>query len=223
MAASSTTAASPYILFSQSRPKNECQISKRISFRRRRRGRLIGRSSSGEGEGEGEASTSSSVVVEDESAVEAQKRPPSLISALNVEKALRGIAITDVDYYSLLGLDRGCTYDQVAVAYKSKVEEVIKQEGMDQEQVSKQLDLLKEAYSILSSVEERRMYDWSLARSEQPTRYTWPSESDISQKMMSAGDPPPPEPEDVGPTRLVGYFMLGWLILSVILSIGLNR
>jgi len=30
------------------------------------------------------------------------------------------------------------------------------------------------------------------------------------------------EPEDVGPTRLLGYFMLAWLTLSVALSITLN-
>lgn len=31
------------------------------------------------------------------------------------------------------------------------------------------------------------------------------------------------EPDDPGPTRLVGYFILGWFILSIILSIALNR
>ena len=30
------------------------------------------------------------------------------------------------------------------------------------------------------------------------------------------------EPEDEGPTRLVGYFFLGWFVLSIVLSIALN-
>lgn len=36
-------------------------------------------------------------------------------------------------------------------------------------------------------------------------------------------DPVVQEPEDVGPTRLVGYFFLAWLILSFALSVTLNR
>lgn len=31
------------------------------------------------------------------------------------------------------------------------------------------------------------------------------------------------DPEDVVPTRLVGYFFLAWCLLAVVLSIGLNR
>lgn len=31
------------------------------------------------------------------------------------------------------------------------------------------------------------------------------------------------EPEDVGPTRLVGYFFLTWIILSITLSVAFNR
>ncbi|KAH9805103.1 NAD(P)H-quinone oxidoreductase subunit U [Citrus sinensis] len=121
---------------------------------------------------------------------EARSDPSSLISALNVERALRGIAITDADHYGRLGLRRGCSFDE-------------------------------ESYSILSSEEERRLYDWSLARTENPDRYLWPFEVDVTQTPK--GTPPPQEPEDVGPTRLVGYFMLGWLILSFVLSIALNR
>ncbi|KAF3944622.1 hypothetical protein ACB098_01G088300 [Castanea mollissima] len=155
-----------------------------------------------------------------ESSIEAPKEPPSLISALNVERAFRGIPITDVDHYGLLGLQRGCSLEQVQVAYRSKVEELTKQE-LDEEELNKKVELLKESYTILSTEEERRLYDWSLTRSENPNRYAWPYEVD---ETPATKDPPPPqEPEDVGPTRLVGYFMLGWFILSVILSIGLNR
>lgn len=106
------------------------------------------------------------------------------------------------------------------MAYRNKVDELLNQ-GLDEEELSKKMDLLKESYSILSSVEERRLYDWSLARTEQPDRYAWPFEVDITQTPTE--EPPPGEPEDVGPTRAVGYFMLGWLILSFVLSIAFAR
>ncbi|XP_030470381.1 NAD(P)H-quinone oxidoreductase subunit U, chloroplastic [Syzygium oleosum] len=156
-----------------------------------------------------------------ESSIEAPDLAPSLISALNVERALRGIAITDVDHYGRLGLPRKCPYDQVAGAYKKKVEEVKSEEGLEEDELNEKLEQLKESYRILSSVEERRLYDWSLARSGKPDRYMWPFEPDITQTPTQS--PPPPEPEDEGPTRLVGYFMLGWVVLSFVLSIALNR
>ncbi|KMT17865.1 hypothetical protein BVRB_2g033980 [Beta vulgaris subsp. vulgaris] len=153
------------------------------------------------------------------SPMEMPKGPPSLISALNVEKALRGIAITDVDHYARMGLRRGCSYDQVGPAYQIKVQELSSQ-GLDEEELNKERELLKESYNILSSEVERRLYDWSLARSGAPDRYAWPFEADITQ--TPTGIPPPREPEDVGPTIAVGYFFLGWLVLAFTLSIALN-
>lgn len=47
----------------------------------------------------------------------------------------------------------------------------------------------QESHSILSSVEERRLYDWSLARIGKGDNYTWPFEVDITQTPR--GDPPP--------------------------------
>ncbi|GMY29040.1 NAD(P)H-quinone oxidoreductase subunit U, chloroplastic [Fagus crenata] len=155
-----------------------------------------------------------------ESSIEAPEERPSLISALNVERALRGIPITDVDHYGSLGLQKDCSLEQVALAYRSKVEELTNQE-LDEEELNKKLELLKESHAILSSEEERRLYDWSLARSGEPDRYVWPFEVDETPTPKES--PPPREPEDVRPTRYVGYFMLGWLILSVVLSIALNR
>ncbi|MCH93343.1 DnaJ domain family protein [Trifolium medium] len=72
----------------------------------------------------------------------------------------------------------------------------------------------------MSSPDERRMYDWSLAREGNTEKFIWPYEVDVSE--LQKGDPPPQEPEDVGPTRLVGYFLLGWILLAIVLSIGLN-
>ncbi|XP_043718642.1 NAD(P)H-quinone oxidoreductase subunit U, chloroplastic [Telopea speciosissima] len=176
--------------------------------------------SSSDGSQETATETETEMETDSESSVEASKSPPSLISALNVEKALRGIAITEVDHYGRLGLQRGCPYEEVTVAYKNKYEEVMNQ-GLDEQDLTMKLDLLKESYSILSSEQERRLYDWSLARAEKPDKYLWPFEVDITQTPTRT--PPPQEPEDVGPTRVVGFFLLGWLVLSFALSIALNR
>ncbi|KAK8550386.1 hypothetical protein V6N13_118906 [Hibiscus sabdariffa] len=197
-------------------PKNPSIFSNStLNFSVKQRRRLSIRSS-----GDVSSDTPATETESEKSIDETPKGPPSLISALNVERALRGIAITDIDHYGRLGLQRGCSYEQVTVAYRNKVDELLNQ-GLDEAELSKKMELLKESYSILSSVEERRLYDWSLARSENPDRYAWPFEVDITQTPTE--DPPPEEPEDVGPTRLVGYFFLAWLILSVVLSIALAR
>ncbi|OMO67010.1 hypothetical protein CCACVL1_20853 [Corchorus capsularis] len=212
----SSTAATLYISrknLQAPTPKNGSIFTNSISFKTRQR--RVSIRSSGDVSSETPATEA-----ESEQSIEAPKGAPSLISALNVERALRGIVITDVDHYGRLGLQRKCSYDEVTVAYKNKVDELLNQ-GLDEEELSKNMDLLKESYTILSTVEERRMYDWSLARSDQPDRYAWPFEEDITQTPTQ--EPPPPEPEDVGPTTLVGYFMLGWLILSFVLSIALAR
>lgn len=195
-----------------------------VGKRSARRGSVISviRNSSSEVSAETTASESTAESDSDEATVEVRKEAPSLISALNVEKALRGIAITEVDHYGRLGLNRGCSYDEVSTAYKSKVGELNNQ-GLEEEELTKNLELLKESYSVLSSVEERRLYDWSLTRSEKPDQYMWPFEVDITQIPVDGTPPILQEPEDVGPTRLIGYFILGWLILSFVLSIILNR
>ncbi|KAL9230487.1 hypothetical protein vseg_005829 [Gypsophila vaccaria] len=179
--------------------------------------RLIARSSDETG-----ASTTTETWEGSESgSVEVAKELPSIISALNVEKAFRGIAITDVDHYAKLGLRSGCTYDSVRVAYEDKVKE-LSSRGLDEEELSKELDLLKTSYRILSTEEERRLYDWSLSRAKSTERYTWPFEVDITQTAVK-GTPPAQEPENVGPTIAVGYFFLGWFVLASILSIILNQ
>ncbi|KAJ9702095.1 hypothetical protein PVL29_004031 [Vitis rotundifolia] len=109
---------------------------------------------------------------------------------------------------------------QVTFAYKRKVEELRSQE-LDEEETNNKLGLLKESYSILSSPKERRLYDWSLTRSEKPDRYAWPFE--VEKAITPTEEPPAQEPEDVRPTILVGYFLFAWLILSFTLSIALNR
>uniref|UniRef100_A0A803NFS7 J domain-containing protein n=1 Tax=Cannabis sativa TaxID=3483 RepID=A0A803NFS7_CANSA len=123
---------------------------------------------------------------EEEDSIEETEESPSLISALNVERALRGIPITDVDYYGKLGLSRDCSLNQVNDAYRIKSEE-LKNRGLEEEELNKELQLLKESYTILSTVEERRLYDWSLSRSEKTDKYVWPFEVDSTK-------PPQDEP-----------------------------
>ncbi|KAF7057639.1 hypothetical protein CFC21_064855 [Triticum aestivum] len=146
-------------------------------------------------------------------------RPPySLISAANVQKAMRGLAITDADHYGRLGITRLASTDEVKAAYEKRCEQLNKQ-GLEEEEISKEHDLLKESFTILSTEEERRLYDWSLARNGQPERYVWPFEVD----PMELAPDPPKEPEDEFPTKLVGYFLLTWFIISVACSLILNR
>ncbi|CAJ1973574.1 unnamed protein product [Sphenostylis stenocarpa] len=167
------------------------------------------------------AETSDSGVDSESSSIEVPKEPSSLISALNVERILRGLPITDADHYGRLGVPRGCPFEMVGVAYNNKVQE-LKSQNLEKDEVEKKLELLKESYTILSSEEERRIYDWSLARVENTDQFVWPFEVDITQTKIPEEDPPILDTEDVGPTRVVGYFLVGWLVLAVVLSIGLN-
>ncbi|KAL2346590.1 hypothetical protein Fmac_000590 [Flemingia macrophylla] len=167
------------------------------------------------------SSETSDTEVESESSIEAPKEPSSLISSLNVERILRGLPITDADHYGRLGVPRGCPYDMVGVGYNIKVQE-LKSQNLEAEELEKKLELLKESYTILSSEEQRKLYDWSLARVENTEEFVWPYEVDITQTKVPKEDPPPQEAEDVGPTRVVGYFILGWVMLSFVLSIALN-
>lgn len=191
MATSATTtsaAASTYLHRQHLAVGRNCS-SNYVSFARKPTGRFSVRSSADEIPSSSAAATTE-VEGTEESQIDVPKGPPSLISALNVERALRGIAITDADHYGILGLKKGCSYDQVKAAYDQKLEELMNQ-GLEQEELSKKLDLLKESYSILSSVQERRLYDWSLARNENPDRYAWPFEVDITQTPNSPDTPPP--------------------------------
>ncbi|KAK1308823.1 hypothetical protein QJS10_CPA09g00135 [Acorus calamus] len=122
--------------------------------------------------------------------VGASKKSYSLISSSNVQKALRGVAITNADHYGRLGITRTAPYDEVTVAYLRKCEELSNQ-GLEEEVLNKERQLLKESYEILSSEVERRLYDWSLARSGNPDRYVWPFEVDITQA------PPQVEPPNL--------------------------
>ncbi|RDX71572.1 NAD(P)H-quinone oxidoreductase subunit U, chloroplastic [Mucuna pruriens] len=155
-------------------------FSSSISFSVKPRRLLRIRSSSAE---------TSDTEAESESSIEVPKELPSLISALNVERALRGLPITDADHYGRLGVPRGCSFDMVGVAYNIKVQE-LKNQNIEEDELEKKLELLKESYTILSSEEERRIYDWSLARAENTNEFVWPFEVDITQTKVPNEDPP---------------------------------
>ncbi|KAE9449904.1 hypothetical protein C3L33_18199, partial [Rhododendron williamsianum] len=197
--------------------------------------------------------TQAEAEAESESPIELPKGPPSVISTLNVERALRGIRnhlqfiyifmskeridkenlyfnaenefnncieeIEDscvVGSYSLIKIESGMQQLQilitmavlefrkdvqmirsaiktspvlnlgtssslgpgravVAFSYKNKVEELMNK-GFDEEELSKKLEVLQESYAVLSNAQERRLYDWSLARKANPDKYLWPYE-----------------------------------------------
>ncbi|KAH8504613.1 hypothetical protein H0E87_012014 [Populus deltoides] len=107
-----------------------------VSFASKQR-RFYIRSSS-----DGAAETAATEVEDSENYIEVPGGPPSLISALNVERALRGIPITDVDHYGRLGIQRRSSYEEVTVAYKNKVDELLNQ-GLDEAEVREKMELLK--------------------------------------------------------------------------------
>ncbi|CAN6360987.1 unnamed protein product [Urochloa humidicola] len=128
---------------------------------------------------------------------------------------MRGLAITDADHYGRLGVTRLASTDEVKAAYETKCEE-LNSKGLEEEELNKELDLLKESFTILSTEEERRLYDWSLSRSGQPERYVWPFQVD----PLEMAPDPSKEPEDEFPTKLVGYFFLAWFVVSVAFSVA---
>lgn len=146
--------------------------------------------------------------------------PASLISYANIQKSLSGEALLTPDYYATLGLAPSASYQEVATAFRRKCESIL-QQGLNEEEIRNELRILKVSYDILSSEEERRLYDWSLFHSQSPGGiYRWPYEADITQSTCAPG--PPKEPEDEEGIRRVGYFFLGWFVLAFILNLLLR-
>ncbi|KAM7510751.1 hypothetical protein LguiB_009626 [Lonicera macranthoides] len=139
------------------------------------------------------------------------------IQKIHAKQTLKG----GQNRYGVLSRARWLSDNSVKILYQKKGRQVGEGEE-ENEELSKKLELLKESHSILTTVEDRRLYDWSLARNGNPDIYVWPFEVDITQ-TQSPETPPPAEPEDEEPTKLLGYFMLAWLVLGFTLSIVLNR
>ncbi|KAI6679854.1 hypothetical protein NL676_033735 [Syzygium grande] len=73
-----------------------------------------------------------------ESSIEAPDLAPSLISALNVERALRGISEDSTSNSQCFGSLQGGGW-----AYKKKVEEVKSEEGLEEDELNQKLEQLK--------------------------------------------------------------------------------
>ncbi|KAI5061534.1 hypothetical protein GOP47_0024039 [Adiantum capillus-veneris] len=146
----------------------------------------------------------------------------SLITYANIQKAFKGEALTTADHYGVLGLAPAASYQEVEIAFRRRCESVL-QQGLSEEEARKRLIALKGSYDVLSSEEERRLYDWSLLQQGKSATdaYSWPFEADITQ---SECDPfPPPRPVDEEAIRRVRNLFLGWLALSVVLNLFLKR
>ncbi|KAH7447977.1 hypothetical protein KP509_01G130500 [Ceratopteris richardii] len=141
----------------------------------------------------------------------------SLISYANIQKAFKGEALSTPDHYAILGLAPGATYQEVETAFRLSCEALL-QQGLEEEEIQKRLQILRDSHDILSSEKERRLYDWSLLQlSNSDGVYAWPYEADITQSECDSGPGMPPVDEEG--VRKVQNFFLGWLALSVVLNL----
>eukprot|EP00245_Coleochaete_scutata_P001940 TRINITY_DN1243_c0_g1_i1.p1 TRINITY_DN1243_c0_g1~~TRINITY_DN1243_c0_g1_i1.p1 ORF type:complete len:205 (-),score=33.03 TRINITY_DN1243_c0_g1_i1:756-1370(-) len=136
-----------------------------------------------------------------------------------------------MDHYSRLGLSRSATSEEVNASFQSKMMELTANKDTTKEAADKRVEALKllvESFNVLKSDEDRWLYDWSIMRKQKANDpsapyggYVWPYEADPN---LTPGifpyDNPDPDPEG---TTKVGYFFLGWFLLSVVLSLGLPK
>ncbi|CAK9208418.1 unnamed protein product [Sphagnum troendelagicum] len=145
----------------------------------------------------------------------------SLLSPLNIARALAGEGISLVDHYGRLQVSPEASSGEIFQAYRKRRSEITAQ-SLEESVIQKQLRDLQDSADMLTSEEERRMYDWSLLRLQNPgVEYIWPFEADITQRLSDS--PPNKTVEDDEGNRNVAIFFLGWFILSCVLNIVLPR
>eukprot|EP00897_Mesotaenium_endlicherianum_P006594 jgi/Mesen1/5963/ME000301S05091 len=129
-----------------------------------------------------------------------------------------------IDHYGRLGLSKEATNADIVAAFESKSREVAAEQGLEEETARQRISLLQQSLDVLTSEEDRRYYDWSIVRSDgKQGRYVWPYEADYTQRYVPSSDlPTPMVAEDEEGTRKLGYFLLGWFVLSVVLSCTLH-
>eukprot|EP00475_Leptophrys_vorax_P041732 TRINITY_DN78778_c0_g1_i1.p1 TRINITY_DN78778_c0_g1~~TRINITY_DN78778_c0_g1_i1.p1 ORF type:complete len:214 (+),score=13.78 TRINITY_DN78778_c0_g1_i1:48-644(+) len=132
-----------------------------------------------------------------------------------------------VDHYKRLGVSRNATNAEIFRAFEARCEELTSNPNLDEDAARQQLLSLETSLDVLTSEEERRLYDWAIIRAEQGTAadYVWPFETDVTQKTVTEGigNPPRPmAPEDTEGIEKLGTFLLVWLIASAVLSCTLN-
>lgn len=170
------------------------------------------------------ASTSTSTVeptVEPPSEAAVSPIPPAPKSIINEDTILSAITGDNIlveDHYGRLRVNPDASTSEIVIAYQERCEEV-QQQSLGESEAGELLNQLKDSVELLTSEEERRMYDWCLLRKATHTvDYAWPYEADLTQRLA---DPTSlvPVKEDDGGNRNVALFFFGWFVLSCILSI----
>ncbi|GJP52745.1 hypothetical protein CLOM_g11830 [Closterium sp. NIES-68] len=100
------------------------------------------------------------------------------------------------NHYTILGVSPLADTDDVKAAYRR----LSKRYHPDTTRLplalaEQQFVRLNQAYEVLSSLEERRLYDWKLAQEASDARggrFVWPYEVDRTQRGMGSRDPPAP-------------------------------
>lgn len=129
-----------------------------------------------------------------------------------------------VDHYARLGVSRLASTAEIFSEYSKKCQAVRADTSLDEETSQQRLRGLEESLEVLATEESRRLYDWRLMRKSTPTPevYIWPYEADITQSVRRQGEPRQMVPEDTEGLQKLGYFFLGWFILSAVLSLTLK-
>ncbi|CAI5999067.1 unnamed protein product [Closterium sp. NIES-64] len=131
-----------------------------------------------------------------------------------------------VDHYKRLGVSRNANNAEIFKAFEARCEQLTSNPNLDEEAARQQLLSLEVSLDVLTSEEERRLYDWAIIRAEQGSAadYVWPFETDVTQKNFTqgVGNPPRPmTPDDPEGTAKLGYFLLAWFAVSCVLSLTL--
>ncbi|KAG0580452.1 hypothetical protein M758_4G176700 [Ceratodon purpureus] len=144
--------------------------------------------------------------------------PKSIINEETILSAISGDNIVLEDHYGRLRLNPDASTSEIVKAFQERCEEV-KQQLLGESETEELINKLKDSVELLTSEEERRMYDWCLLRKATHTvDYAWPYEADLTQRLE---DPTSlvPEKEDDGGNRNVALFFAGWFVLSCALNI----
>ncbi|KAL2643280.1 hypothetical protein R1flu_010867 [Riccia fluitans] len=146
--------------------------------------------------------------------------PTSLVSRTSQLDSLEGAAgIVKVNHYAILGVPVGASTSQIAQAFKARCEKVMDRKDQDEEASKAELRSLQIAFEVLTSEEERRVYDWALKRYEnREGSYIWPYETDITQRYNPKEIPAVMRSFDEEGNQKVATFLLGWLVIAFLMS-----
>ncbi|XP_073394075.1 NAD(P)H-quinone oxidoreductase subunit U, chloroplastic isoform X2 [Physcomitrium patens] len=112
--------------------------------------------------------------------------PPSksLINEENILSAISGRNIIVEDHYGRLRVNPEASSSEIVKAYQERCAEV-RQQNLGESEAQEILNKLKDSVDLLTSEEERRLYDWCLLRKATHTvDYAWPYEADLTQRLQ---------------------------------------